>query len=47
MLIAALEPVYGLVAGIGLAAGFAASAAAWIWTLPETVGSGLESAGRT
>ncbi len=36
VLIAALEPRYGLAAGIGLAALFAASAAAWIWTFPET-----------
>jgi len=43
ILIATLEPRYGLAAGIGLAAVFAVSAAAWIWTLPETMGSGLES----
>jgi len=36
ILIAALEPRYGLAAGIGLAAVFAASAGAWVWTLPET-----------
>jgi len=38
LLIAALEPRWGLAAGIGLAALFALSAAGWIWTLPETRG---------
>jgi MFS family permease len=36
ILIAALEPHYGLASGIGLAALFAVAAAGWIWTLPET-----------
>jgi MFS family permease len=36
VLIAALEPRFGLAAGIGLAAAFAALAAALVWTLPET-----------
>jgi len=36
VLIAALEPRYGLAAGIGLAAAFASAAAALIWVLPET-----------
>jgi MFS family permease len=36
LLIAALEPRFGLAAGIGLAAAFAALAAALVWTLPET-----------
>jgi hypothetical protein len=36
VLIAALEPRYGLASGIGLAAAFAGGAAALIWTLPET-----------
>src|SRR5262249_18896070 len=35
VMIAALEPLYGLAAGIGLASGFAVIAAALIWTLPE------------
>lgn len=36
ILIAVLEPRFGLAAGIGLAAAFAAIAAALVWTLPET-----------
>jgi MFS family permease len=36
IVIAALEPRYGLASGIGLAAVFAVAAAGWIWTLPET-----------
>jgi hypothetical protein len=36
ILIAALEPRHGLAAGIGLAAVFAAGAALFVWTLPET-----------
>lgn len=36
VLIALLEPRYGLAAGIGLAAAAAATASALIWTLPET-----------
>jgi hypothetical protein len=36
VLIALLEPRFGLAAGIGLAAAFAAMAAGLIWTLPET-----------
>jgi MFS family permease len=41
MLIAALEPRFGLAAGIGLAAFFALSAGGWIWTFPETRGRAL------
>ncbi len=41
ILIAALEPRYGMASGIGLSAVFAVSAAAWIWLLPETKGSVL------
>jgi MFS family permease len=36
VLIALLEPRFGLQSGIGLAAAFAAVAAGMIWTLPET-----------
>jgi MFS family permease len=36
LLIAVLEPRFGLAAGIGLAAAFAVAAAAMVWTLPET-----------
>ncbi len=36
VLIALLAPRYGMAAGIALAAGFAATAAALIWILPET-----------
>jgi MFS family permease len=36
ILIAVLEPRFGLASGIGLAAVFAACAAALVWTLPET-----------
>jgi dipeptide/tripeptide permease len=41
VLIAALEPRYGLASGIGLAAIFAAIAALFVWTLPETRGTTL------
>jgi MFS family permease len=41
VLIAALEPRFGLSAGTGLAAGFAVAASALIWTLPETRGAHL------
>jgi MFS family permease len=36
ILIAALEPRYGLTAGVGLAAACATTAAFFVWTLPET-----------
>jgi MFS family permease len=35
-LIALLEPVWGMEAGIGLAAAFAAAAGGFVWVLPET-----------
>ena len=38
VLIAALEPRYGLAAGIALAAAFAGAAGGLVWTLPETRG---------
>ena len=41
LLIAWLEPRYGLAGGIGLAAIFSVAAAGWIWTLPETKGAKL------
>ena len=41
VLIATLEPRYGLASGIGLAAVFAALAALFVWTLPETRGTPL------
>jgi MFS family permease len=42
IVIAAVAPRWGLAGGVALAAGFAALAAAWVWTLPETVGRELE-----
>jgi MFS family permease len=41
ILIAALEPRYGLAAGIGLAAVFSTGAGLMVWALPETRGSEL------
>lgn len=41
VLIATLEPRYGLASGIGLAAVFATLAALFVWTLPETRGTPL------
>jgi MFS family permease len=41
VLIAALEPRYGLAAGIALAAAFAVAASGLVWTLPETRGQTL------
>ncbi len=38
LVIAAVAGRWGLAGGVALAAGFAALAGAWIWTLPETVG---------
>jgi MFS family permease len=38
VVIAAVAPVWGMGGGIALAAGFAALAGLWIWTLPETRG---------
>lgn len=46
VLIAALEPHYGLAGGIALASGFAVLAAALIWTLPETRGRRLTAGER-
>jgi len=40
--IAAVAGRWGLSGGIALAAGFAALAGAWVWTLPETAGSRIE-----
>lgn len=40
--IAAVAGRWGLAGGIALAAGFAALAGAWVWTLPETAGSRIE-----
>jgi MFS family permease len=42
LVIAAVAPRWGLAGGISLAAGFAALAGAWVWTLPETVGARIE-----
>jgi MFS family permease len=42
LVIAAVAPRWGLAGGVGLAAAFAALAAAWIWTLPETAGRALD-----
>ncbi len=41
IVIAAVAPRWGLAGGVALAAGFAALAAAWVWTLPETAGREL------
>src|SRR5262249_50898706 len=43
VLIAALEPHYGLAAGIGLAAAFATAAGGFVWTPPETRGQTLRA----
>ena len=40
--IAAVAGRWGLAGGIALAAGFAVLAGAWVWTLPETVGTRIE-----
>ncbi len=40
--IAAVAGRWGLAGGVSLAAGFAALAGAWVWTLPETAGAALE-----
>jgi MFS family permease len=41
--IALVAPRWGLAGGIALAAGFAALAGAWVWTLPETAGAPIEA----
>jgi MFS family permease len=40
--IAAVAGRWGLAGGIALAAGFAALAGVWVWTLPETAGARIE-----
>jgi MFS family permease len=42
LVIAAVAGRWGLAGGIALAAGFAALAGAWVWTLPETAGVKIE-----
>lgn len=42
LVIAAVAARWGLAGGIALAAGFAALAGAWVWTLPETAGVRIE-----
>lgn len=42
LVIAAVAGRWGLAGGIALAAAFAALAAAWVWTLPETAGARIE-----
>lgn len=42
LVIAAVAGRWGLAGGISLAAGFAALAGAWVWTLPETAGARIE-----
>jgi len=37
--ITAVAGRWGLAGGVALAAGFAALAGAWVWTLPETAGA--------
>lgn len=43
LVIAAVAGRWGLAGGVALAAGFAALAAVWIWTLPETAGVAIEA----
>ncbi len=43
VVIAAVAPRWGMAGGIALAAGFAALAGAWVWTLPETRGRQIEA----
>jgi MFS family permease len=43
LVIAAVAGRWGLAGGIALAAGFAALAGAWVWTLPETAGARIEA----
>lgn len=42
LVIAGIAGRWGLAAGVALAAGFAALAGLWVWTLPETVGARIE-----
>lgn len=42
LVIAGVAGRWGLAGGIALAAGFAALAGAWVWTLPETAGARIE-----
>jgi hypothetical protein len=42
-LIAAVGTRWGLGGGVALAAGFAALAGAWVWTLPETRGARIDA----
>lgn len=44
VVIAALAPIWGMAAGIALAAGFAVLAGAFVWTLPETRGRAITAA---
>jgi hypothetical protein len=41
--ITAVAGRWGLAGGVALAAGFAALAGAWVWTLPETAGARIEA----
>lgn len=42
LIIAGVASRWGLAGGVALAAGFAALAGAWVWTLPETVGNRVQ-----
>jgi MFS family permease len=42
LVIAAVAGRWGLAGGVALAAGFAALAGVWVWTLPETAGARIE-----
>jgi len=42
LVIAGVAGRWGLAGGVALAAGFAALAGLWVWTLPETVGARIE-----
>jgi MFS family permease len=42
LVIAGVAGRWGLAGGVALAAGFAALAGVWVWTLPETVGARIE-----
>jgi MFS family permease len=43
LVIAGVAGRWGLAGGVALAAGFAALAGAWVWTLPETAGARIEA----
>ena len=46
LVIAGVAGRWGLAGGVALAAGFAALAGIWVWTLPETAGARIEAVRR-